>query len=758
MRNFDNWNSYRDMDGNILRGCVQFNVKGGNTPAPIFDRNFTAISNPQITDIVGRTQNQVFIDSDVTAYFYKYVGIGTLAEEEALGIDVSDVTKWSLQYTCDNTLVLGNSLVSNAAMGVSSMDNLRALDPDAVPLVDGAKIVTLNGYYDCGDCEPVSYIWNSASTDSDDNGSVIKCDDVATGRWILVTPTEHCDSRHFGVFPQVSKLADVDHTTRIGQLVNYCNSHSIRPFFNGTTGIPYFIYNYLNVSSRNTIDVSRGTRFVDKNNSNFYGNFNGDPIFENANTNIRSESIKTSWKFKSATNYKNVLINSDNITQKSYENANVEVTVDIDNFTFDNCVMSSDGHVGNCVFTNCNLAESIFDTSKSPGIDNTDIIDLDNFQSVAFWLKLKGQQSGTMYDMKGRTVDSTCVVTKQGIYWKNALFSSFSYTPGYSCVFDGCTGGMTLDCSNNPAIGVKYSTLDMQWASGLPSVTLSDSTLNNVGTSLSMFSLVASRSSISGNVIYSQGFTLSHCNVTAHCVCTVAYKAEFCDIGEDIDINAAGNISLDLSHNNLSHTLSIASSVADSVVVASIVGNRSIATPAISLDRTNLKALDSYHTYTYSGNSGTFIPERTKPESVTCTVRIFGNFVTDYSAYEGTHRLGRIEGGSGLFVYNKSSFFDSAEFFRIGADAFDVDMRIVKYGMNTVHGVDNNIVCGSATLEASLVSDFTWGLKLHLVDPSDPTSNVSYNANLTTALPAGTAGTEYTKSFELQYENLEKHG
>jgi hypothetical protein len=97
MRNFDQWCRYLDNQGNPLHGCVQFMVKDGNTIAPIYDSDGTALDNPQITDIYGRTEHQVFIDVDVIAYFYKYIGNGIWSNQQ--NIDTSDVTKWELQYT-----------------------------------------------------------------------------------------------------------------------------------------------------------------------------------------------------------------------------------------------------------------------------------------------------------------------------------------------------------------------------------------------------------------------------------------------------------------------------------------------------------------------------------------------------------------------------------------------------------------------------------------------------------------------------------
>lgn len=312
-RNFDNRDRYYDREGNVLCGCLQFMIKDGTTVANIYNGDMVALANPQVTDILGRTKHQVFVDSDVIAYVYKYVGTGTLSEEESAGIDTSDESKWSLQYTVESTSIDTRSIDGTAATGVSTMDNLRALVVDEVPVVDGYKVITLNGYYECGDCEPVTYVWDGESTLADDNGSVIQPEGVLTGRWIMVQPTEHCDSRHFGIFPQDSVDAEIDQSTRIGQLISYCNTHSIKPYFNGSQAYPYFIYTSVAYNSRNTIDVSNDTKFVDKGSINrFYGEWGGNPYFVNANTQVNSKTVRHSWHFGSyGSNTVNYIVDSD---------------------------------------------------------------------------------------------------------------------------------------------------------------------------------------------------------------------------------------------------------------------------------------------------------------------------------------------------------------------------------------------------------------------------------------------------------------
>lgn len=310
-RNFDNHDRYYDRDGNPLHGCVQFNVKDGTTPLEIYDSDNTSISNPQLTDALGRTAIQVFVNADTVAYFYKYIGQGSLADEYAHGIDTSDESKWALQYTNENSMVDTRAVSGISAMGVNSIDELRSIDPTEVPAVGGKRVITLYGYYSCGDKEPINYVWDELSEELDDNGSVIKNGEIRTGRWKMVTPTEHCDSRHFGVFPQDSYNTDRDHTTGITQLVNYCNAKSISPFFNGSASHPYFKYSALAVESVNPIDVSEGTVFVDSNNSLFYGEWNGNPYFRNAATTVKAVTVRHSWHFRSHVGTVDYIVDTD---------------------------------------------------------------------------------------------------------------------------------------------------------------------------------------------------------------------------------------------------------------------------------------------------------------------------------------------------------------------------------------------------------------------------------------------------------------
>ena len=238
MRSFDNWNKYTDNDNKPLHGCINFVVNVGNTSAPIYDKDGTPLNNPQLTDAYGRTQHQVFINEDVIAYYYKYIGNGLWYTEQ--DIDPSDISKWQLQYTSKSELFFEIDNEAKSAYAVNCIEDLRDLTPDQVPSIDGVKIITLMGYNEVGDKEPINYIWNSESTDPDDGGAIIATDQIK-GRWIMVPPTEHLDVRHYGVFPSNSQNM-LDQTLSIQAALIYANSHGLRLFFDTYTDVQTYKY------------------------------------------------------------------------------------------------------------------------------------------------------------------------------------------------------------------------------------------------------------------------------------------------------------------------------------------------------------------------------------------------------------------------------------------------------------------------------------------------------------------------------------
>ena len=506
MRNFDNWNRYLDNNNKPLKGCVMFNVKDGNTVAPIFDSDGTALDNPQITDIYGRTEHQVFVDTDVVAYYYKYIGTCDFATIRSQDIDINDDTKWSLQYTSENITDALKHVMSDSAICIANIEALRAVDIEDVPEVNDQKVITLMGYFEQGDKEPINYIWNPTSTEQDNGGSVIASSGRITGRWVMVQPTEHVDSRHFGAFPSNSSNMD-DQTYQIGQLITYCYNHGLHPFFNASNDYVWFKYTNLNAVSK-VIDVSTGVKFIDLGNNTIQGEWNGNPLFNNANTTLVAKEVKTSWGARQFITPEHVIIDSDALLlQTTYSNCTVDVnattgkTISFTNCTvnlnksltgvcaFSNCIINSKNMLtAGSHFVNCKLTEDMFYGTPYIHVDGNCIADFNDFEhKQLMWLRIKSQQGQVNYDWEGvltdqnpweGVVDSDRWLINYKSTNQNAVLKESNNPHTY--FIENCTGSLTFECKANNTYIVKDSELNLKLTDGVSGITISaqNSTLN----------------------------------------------------------------------------------------------------------------------------------------------------------------------------------------------------------------------------------------------------------------------------------------
>lgn len=786
LRNYDTWDTYLDLNGKPLLGCVQFNVKDGTTVASIYDSDGVALANPILTNINGRTSRQVFLNSDVRAYYYKYVGQGRFSDVEEISIDTSDTTKWSLQYTVESQDGRIIHIDSVSPMALSTMRSLRELDPATVPSVDGLRIVTLLGYYDGGDCAPVEYIWDGGSSEDDDNGSVIKAYNTQVGRWKLVAPEEVVDSRHFGIFPQNSTLADVDHTTRIVQLVNYCNSKSLSPWFNGSISYPYFIYTALNVNSRNPIVVSRGTSFVDKANSQFYGDWDGNPLFVNGKTAVSSKVIRTSWNFRDAITYDEVYIDSSTV-KNTFQDAYVTVLIPTAGKTFIRCQIVSDGKLANNTFQDCVLRASMFtNESLSPVIDNNCTIQpLDFADRMDLWCTLRSQQQNPVIDVCMQTLDAHCTISLDGIFIKNALFDGFVHDATVSLGLECCRGNMTINALGNYALTVEDSELTVTFANtgevgaGMqPAINIRNSTLGFVNQLTYLLSLGAVDTSFSGNgVVVNGDVAMDGCNVAVPVTVRGKYVVRHCTISSNVVHYTVNEIAeVEMTHCDLRAYYSLIPSVAGTVVHGIWANNQSIIDSPILINRTNVDPVDSHHVYTYSNNSGGFLPYETKVVAHEFTIH--HSMMTNPSDIptEPYHLTQMVLGGSDsdtngrpsgyMLPWYSQPLFDTIRMFRIGTDRFKVRAKLVswpqllesqgstgEYQHNRYH---------DAFLGAYYIDGYTFGIMPFWDDPSatplvDSGNPRFFSGSLSFSFNNMPSFTDYHVTMGIQYECLDKH-
>lgn len=477
-RNLDNWNRYLDNNGKILYGCIQVMVKDGNTVSDIYDRDGVALSNPQLTDNFGRSGHQIFINNDVVAYFFKYIGNGTLVEEQELGIDTSDQTKWNLQYTIENQFGFSFDLTSDTVFCIPTMDALRATDPDNIPEVGGVKVITLLGYNKVGDKEPINYVWNPTSYQPDDNGSSIQSNNHLTGRWIMVKPSEHCDSKHFGIFPQMSDSIYEYQTLRINALFDYCNTADIRPYFNGTYAKKYFAYTNLSVILKDKIDVSYDTVFIDDGTNQISApGFNGNPFFKNHNTKLVMKEIKTSWNPKANSEYTNVIIDSSPIDMRSWTNKTVTIDVFSSGLIFNGCNFKeiNDKISRTITLENMEIKQEWFidnyDWTNLTSINNKLV--LHNFKDANTFITLKNKQNDGNYgDLNEMPVSN--ITLKNGCIAENSNFTNVTlpgdaelHNVSGSIIITGNGNNLNIvDCWLTIANTANVVLGDVQWRRG----------------------------------------------------------------------------------------------------------------------------------------------------------------------------------------------------------------------------------------------------------------------------------------------------
>lgn len=690
MRTWDNWNRYFDNNNKPLHGCIQFMVKDGNTIAPIYDVDGTALDNPIITDIYGRTLHQVCIDEDVVAYFYKYVGNGIWSSE--LDIDTSDTTKWALQYTSESDLYIDINNEGRSTFAVLNIEELRDLNANDVMSIDGVKIVTLMGYNEAGDKEPINYIWDAESTEPDDGGAIIATD-LIKGRWIMVCPTEHLDVRHYGVFPSDSQNM-LDQTLAIQYALVYANNHGLRLFFDTLTNTQYYHYykiTNITLNPVNQIDLAKGVIFIDDDvtiHSQQTNAFRNDPYFLNSDTTLYSNYAKSSWNIKALSKSKlneeatyiiddnahstsvntlqgwNVDIEQ-NITGYTFTQCNVYGSGLITNTTFTTCQLNMNGTVGDyCNFANCKLNEYIFNGSPSIGTVTNCIFDIDDFvHKVNLWNVIYiDQYSEPNIDFKNVTIPTDFGV--YGQYNSDRTYSNFIGTSStghefgdgmgdYTYTFKNVSGNIVLDGNGNNTyifensnvkltfniygyrynIIIKDSTVVID--EDLPNATImansSNVTLKNYYDTVSikdssLFGDVSNRRLICSN--FSAYSSIVNEEVSAP---NILYKDS--QINKDIYSTNNGTSIITYIDNCIWNDIQqhISSSTANTIVNGVWTNNNATKVNPIDLDMTNLVNDDSQHNYTYENNTGTFLPKNAH-----VSYQEYGCFVIQYDVWNAT--------------------------------------------------------------------------------------------------------------------------
>jgi hypothetical protein len=447
----------------------------------------------------------------------------------------------------------------------------------------------------------------------------------------------------------------------------------------------------------------------------------------------------------------------------------------------------SDGKLANNTFQDCVLRASMFtNESLSPVIDNNCTIQpLDFADRMDLWCVLRSQQQDPVIDVCMQTLDAHCTISLDGIFIKNALFDGFVHDATVSLGLECCRGNMTINALGNYALTVEDSELTVTFANtgevgaGMqPAINIRNSTLGFVNQLTYLSSLGAVDTSFSGNgVVVNGDVAMDGCNVAIPVTVRGKYVVRHSTIASNVVHYTVNQIAeVEMTHCDLRAYYSLVPSVAGTVVHGVWANNSSNVDSPIVIDRTNLDLVDSHHIYTYSNNSGGFLPYETKVAVHEFTIHHSTMASTTDIPTEPYHLTQMVLGGTDsdtngrpsgyMFPWYSQPLFDTIRMFRIGTDRFQVRAKLVawpqlledegstgEYQYNRYH---------DALLGAYYVDGFTWGVMPFWDDLSATPLATSKNprffkGSLSFSLNNLPSFTDYHVSMGIQYECLDKH-
>ena len=633
MRAFDTWNSYLDNDGNLLHGKVRFCRKGTTDNITIYNSDDIAIRNPEFTDMLGRTEYQVFLDSDenVTAYFYKYIGTGDMM---ALPGEDYDPSRWAYQYSSDNMDPTSTiNITADTAKGVATMTDLRAVNPDEVPSVNGAKLMWLYGYYNAGDTSPVLYRWDSASLDSDDGGATIMSNHVpGRGRWKLATRELHFDVRHFGIFPLDDKYStDYSYTSQLANCAAYIDKEGLDAWFPAiNNNMSYYLYDGTNTFAiKGDIYVSDSVRFqvksgttgtiitcheLHKRTPNLF-----DSSVQNGTAKLTADWVNISWLGGNCNGDARVgwVIDSSSFARIITGKEVHFVTNGSSSLQLDNCVITSNKQItGEILIQNSIIKTDFFaddyDWANLTSIGNT--ILLENCKDANTYIRLKNKQYESDYGDLGEqsiNADVRAGGTIENCYG-TVRFISHGSTEMHnaSLTVSGLTAGDSLNLVDTWLTFAESTVLaSMQLRRG----SLAGNSLQLLGNSLiDGADIECAIKSLGAKLIVRNSSVYGY--ITAQDIDLINNQVyqEISQVDNNgvINVNCVGNMFHMTTGNSPTPARHyVHATTADSVVngIWSKNGSSYDTVHWIRLDRTNLKLQDSDHSYTYTGNSEPFL-------------------------------------------------------------------------------------------------------------------------------------------------------
>lgn len=158
--------------------------------------------------------------------------IALKAELNGNSLEVFEVANGTISTHAINKSQLDSAIAKFS--NITIVNTIDALRTEPQP-TDGDMVLLL-GYYEAGDKPIVSYVWDSASTETDNGGNIIKITAITTGRWIGAF--EYANVKDFGAKGDY----DYDLGTGTDDAVAFQNAINSKPDRASNVIVPYGNY------------------------------------------------------------------------------------------------------------------------------------------------------------------------------------------------------------------------------------------------------------------------------------------------------------------------------------------------------------------------------------------------------------------------------------------------------------------------------------------------------------------------------------
>lgn len=594
----DSWNMVWN-DVKPLVGKISFCEPNTTTLKTIYTVDGQELSNPIYCN--GLTTNQVMLEGDYTVRFYEYIGNGNMESDE-------NEASWRLYKTelVKQNIMQGENDTLGVYATVTTINQLKDLE---VP-TDGS-VVGVVGYYTADDCPLRYYVWHEAGNYTDDGGVVIKSNNASNGAWVMKIPGSYIDVRWYGDIPARFTSGEGSSLGQRAKAATAANDYDKDLYFPayGKGGNGYYMFDGSNtVSVAKDIITDTGVRWIVKHGTNGTSVqchelvncdrylFAAEPGEQIGGYSFTADWIRTSWYDQNGTAGGGARVGYiiDRLqSPMTFTDTKVKVeSVPAYQCTFDNCEMVEcyKQLTNNVILYNMEVKTDWFvdDYDWSKLSMYTCRILLRNCKDANTYILLKNKLLQNDYgDLGEQTISN--VSLRDGAIVENAAFSNVTLEG--SSEIHNVSGTVTMtgqtkdhnwiDCWLTIASSPAISSFTMRRGQITSTNTLS------VLTAFTMYGVIISAPvSVLGGTL-----TLDDCTIAS------AMSHIGSPVVEDIR-NCVFNAQLTVNGGSV-----------DALVNAVWQNNYGTVANPINIDHTNIDPNDYHHTYIYSGNTGTFVPQ-----------------------------------------------------------------------------------------------------------------------------------------------------